>query len=198
MFSLKLALSHSSQMQTTIKRAKLSLLEPLSPQTLKIRIDLTKAFKIQRISTTWVLHAGPNVQECSKALQKCSKTPKLHQKLETPPKHLRSDPALSKHLLSRSPTSQAKWAHNLLGNERRKQRDQRRKVEHNTQGLHTMERVISSSPYAFIYMCRLGPALTSQWDKVNDGTKSTSNLTLPSNIPHSKHLSQILCNYKQL
>jgi hypothetical protein len=32
-----------------------------------------------------------------------------------------------------------------LGNERRKQRDQRRKVEHNTQGLHTMERVISSS-----------------------------------------------------
>ena len=50
-----------------------------------------------------------------------------------------------------------------------------------------MERVISSSPYAFIYMCRLGPALTTHMgqsqgcDKVNDGTKSTSNLTLPSN-----------------
>jgi hypothetical protein len=77
----------------------------------------------------------------------------------------------------------------LLGNERRKQRDQRRKVEHNTQGLHTIERVISTSPYAFIYMCRLEPALTTHmgqsqgWDKVNDGTKSTSNLTLPSNTP---------------
>ena len=32
----------------------------------------------------------------------------------------------------------------LLGNDRRKQRDRRRKVEYNTQGLHTMESVISS------------------------------------------------------
>ena len=40
----------------------------------------------------------------------------------------------------------------LLRNERRRQRDQRRKVEHNAQGLHTMERVINSSPYAFIYV----------------------------------------------
>ena len=47
----------------------------------------------------------------------------------------------------------------LLRKEKKKQRDYRRKVEHNTQGLHTMERVISSSPYAFIYMCRLGTIL---------------------------------------
>ena len=61
---------------------------------------------------------------------------------------------------------------------KKKQRDQRRKVEHNTQGLHTMERVISSSPYAFIYMCRLGPALTTHM-----GQYHYCNLTLPSNTP---------------
>ena len=66
----------------------------------------------------------------------------------------------------------------LLGNERKKQRDQRRKQEHNTQWLHTMERVISSSPYAFIYMCRLGPAVTTHM-----GQCHRCNLTLPSNTP---------------
>jgi hypothetical protein len=54
------------------------------------------------------------------ALRRSKSAPKLHQKLETPPKLLQSDPALSKLLLRRSPTYKAKWAHNLLGNERRK------------------------------------------------------------------------------
>jgi len=58
-------------------------------------------------------------------------------------------------------------------------------VEHNTQGLHTMERVISSSPYAFIYMCRLGPTLTthmgqSQRDKVNEQPNTTFQYVLCS------------------
>ena len=43
----------------------------------------------------------------------------------------------------------------------KKQRDPRRKAQHNTQGLHTMKRVMNSSPYAFIYMYGLGQALTT-------------------------------------
>ena len=66
----------------------------------------------------------------------------------------------------------------LLGNERRKQRAQHRKQEHNTQGLHIMEIVISSSPNAFIYMCRLGLALT-----IHMGQCRRCNLTLSSNTP---------------
>ena len=96
-----------------------------------------------------------------------------------PPKHLRWDPALSKLILSRYPTSKAKWAHNLLRNEIRKQRDQHRKVEYNPRGLHTMERVSSSSSYAFIYMVRLGAALTTPMGQCH------CNLTLCSIEKHS-------------
>ena len=63
-----------------------------------------------------------------------------------------------------------------MRNERRRQRYQRRKVEHNTQGLYTMDIVISLSPYAFIYMCRLRPALTT-----HIGQCHQCNLTVSSN-----------------
>jgi hypothetical protein len=51
------------------------------------------------------------------------------------------------------------------------------KVEHDTQVLHTMWRVINSSPYAFIYMCKLGPVLTTHMGKCHK-----CNLTLFSNL----------------
>jgi hypothetical protein len=68
------------------------------------------------------------------------------------------------------PTIRTPSSSQFLGNEGRKQRNQRRKVEHNTQELHTMERVISSSPYAFIYMCRLGLALTIHMGQCHQAT----------------------------
>ena len=129
----------------------------------------------QKISTMYkhsskAPHVGPFLQKCSKALQDSTTSPK------TPLNHLQSYPAFSKLFLSCSPTSKAKWAHNLLEYERRKQREQRRKVEHNTQGMHTMQRVIRSSPYAFIYMVRLGIALTTHMGQCHH-----CNQTLSSN-----------------
>ena len=58
-----------------------------------------------------------------------------------------------------------------------KQRNQRRKVEHNTQGLHTMERMINSSPYTFIYMCKVGPAQADPY-----GQCHPYNLTLSPHV----------------
>ena len=50
-----------------------------------------------------------------------------------------------------------------------------------------MKRVISSSPYAFIYMCKLGPALTTHMGQYHQG-----NLTLPFNrIDSIYHLSTL-------
>lgn len=117
-----------------------------------------------------LVHSSKNGLRRFQKLQDSTTNPK------PPLNRLRSNPALSKLFLSQLATSKAKWAHNLLGNERRQRRDQRRKVEHNTQVLHTMERVISFSSYAFIYMVRFGPMLTTHM-----GQCYRCNLTLPSN-----------------
>ena len=71
----------------------------------------------------------------------------------------------------------------------RKQRDQHRKVEHNTQRLHSMKRVISFSFYAFIYGCKLGPTFTTYMGQCHQ-----CNLTLSSNTP-SLCIYICLCNF---
>ena len=95
----------------------------------------------------------------------------------TPLKHLQSDPALSKLFLSRSPTSKAKWAHNLLRNERKKPRDQRGSKNTIHKDCIQWRERISSSLYAFIYMCELGPAFTTHM-----GQCYRCNLTLSPHI----------------
>lgn len=73
----------------------------------------------------------------------------------------------------------------IIGNERKKQRDQRRNVEHNVQGLHTIEIMFSSSFYAFIYMCRLWLALTTymgQCHQCNLSILSLCEVTLYGNL----------------
>lgn len=38
-----------------------------------------------------------------------------------------------------------------------------RKMEHNAQGLHAMERMISASLYVFIYICRIANNVDNQY-----------------------------------
>lgn len=125
-----------------------------------------------------LVHSSNNAPTIQK-LQDSSKSPK------TPLNHLQLNLALSKLFRSWFPNSKAKWAHNLSRIEQRKQRNQRRKMEQNRQGLHTIERVFSSSPYSFIYMLRLGPTYTTHM-----GECHLCNLTLSSNSCNLHHYFQ--------